>query len=336
MRTSARGGRRFQQMCRFMYGIGTSSCLTVRCGVSTPTGRRRLRAISAACRSAPTGTSERHQRKRRSRLIQQVQAWQLPADTGGQRCELRGCGVGIRGCGVGIRGCGGGNGGSPAVAPTEMDSPTESITTTASLDAMGDVQGDTPLRTETVGEYLKRTRPNETYYIPPPVLLVYTPQLEVATLIGGATIRLPGRGGVPRVGVQMRGMLIPMVMGRHLVLGRLLLYRSTTLTCMRSSARPTWRTKRTKKAGTAHLRPGLFASMRLRPFTIRKRGVALQQPRLPRPRLRRHRFRRTCPIRVECGLSPTHKLRRIVGASVLTGHNTPGTGGEVTDQWRGR
>ena len=43
-----------------------------------------------------------------------------------------------------------------------MDSPTESIATTASLDVKGDVQGDTPLVTEIAGDYLQRTRPNET------------------------------------------------------------------------------------------------------------------------------------------------------------------------------
>ena len=52
--------------------------------------------------------------------------------------------------------------GSPTVAPTEMDSPTESNTTTASLASTVDLRGDTPRPEETANAFLQRTRLKET------------------------------------------------------------------------------------------------------------------------------------------------------------------------------
>jgi hypothetical protein len=52
--------------------------------------------------------------------------------------------------------------GSPTIAPTEMDSPTESNTTTASLASTVDLRGDTPRPEIPASAYMRRTRPQET------------------------------------------------------------------------------------------------------------------------------------------------------------------------------
>ena len=168
----------------------------------------------------------------------------------------------------------------------------------------------------------------------PPVLLVYTPQLEVAPLFGGVTIRLPARGGAHRRGGARRGMLIPPV------LGRLLLCNPTTLMFIRTKNPRSRSNRQPKTAVTTHLKwngsPNamVFASMKLLAFTIRKRGVQMQQ----KPWLQQDlRPRNHCHIRVLTRGEPSEtqiQYVRIVH-TVINGNGDPkSAGGKVVRSGR--